>query len=75
MPTPWAARVLLTWLQDVWKEPTVRANDIRQFGPNGIRNRKIILNATEFLERHRWLVPMKTPQCDMKWWRFAIGAD
>ena len=70
-PTSWAARELLNWLQNVWKKPTVRANDIRQFGPNCIRDREIILNATEFLERHRWLFPMKTRQHNAKKWQIG----
>ena len=74
LPTSLAAQKLLDWLQNVWKEPTVRANDIRQFGPNCIRDRKIILDATEFLERYRWLVPMKTRQHNEKKWQIAIGA-
>ena len=73
LPTSWAARELLNWLQNVWNKPTVRANDIRQFGPNCIRDRKIILNATEFLERYGWLAPMKTRQHNMKLWQVTIG--
>jgi hypothetical protein len=73
LPISWAARELLNWLQNVWKEPTVRASDIQQFGPNCIRDREIGLSAAKFLERYGWLAPMKTRQHNMKLWQVTIG--
>ena len=73
LPTSWAAQKLLDWLQNVWKKPTVRANDIHQFGPNSIRDRKILLNAAEILVRRGWLVPLPTRRHDANLWQIAVG--
>ena len=61
-PTPlapsWAARELLDWLQNVWKQPTVSGTAIRQFGPNCIRDPKIGLDAAETLVRRGSALPL-----------------
>ena len=72
MPTSWAARELLNWLQNVWKEPTVRITNIYQYGPNCVRAKENALKATKTLERHRWLIPMKTHRCNERKWQIAI---
>ena len=71
--TPQAAGVLLSWLQNNWKESIIRARDIQRLGPNSIRDRESAIKTAEILERHGWLVPMKPHRCDTKRWRIAIG--
>ena len=74
-PTPLAAGRLLGWLQNNWKEPTIRARDICRYGPNSIRDRESAIKTAEVLVRRGWLVPMKTHRHDAKRWRIAIGPD
>jgi len=70
--TPQAAGVLLSWLQNNWKESIIRARDIQRLGPNSIRDRESALKSAETLVRRGWLVPMKTRRHDMKQWRIAV---
>ena len=71
--TPQAAGVLLSWLQNNWKESIIRARDIQRLGPNSIRDRESAIRTAEILERRGFLVAMKTHRYDAKWWRIAIG--
>jgi hypothetical protein len=75
LPTPLAAGMLLSWIQNNWREPTIRVRDICRFGPNPIRDRKSAIKMAEILAGHGWLVPMKPHRCDTKRWRIAIGPD
>jgi hypothetical protein len=72
-PAPVAAGVLLDWLQHKWTQPTIRARNIYQYGPNPTRDRESTLKLTAILERRGYLVPMKTKRYDTKMWRIAIG--
>ena len=72
-PTPMAAGVLLSWLEHKWKEPTIRAKTLYQYGPGPTRDKESTLKLTAILERHGYLVPMRGPRCDSKMWRIAIG--
>ena len=74
-PTPVAAGMLLGWLQNNWKQPTIRARDIHRLGPNPIRDRESAIKTAEVLVRRGWLVPMKPHRYDTKRWRIAIGPD
>jgi hypothetical protein len=74
LPTSWAARELLNWLQNVWKEPTVRISNIYQYGPNCIRDKENALDAARILERYGWLVRMKTHRHNERKWQIAIEA-
>ena len=71
-PVPLAAGVLLSWIQDNWKKPTIRSRDIQRLGPNSIRDRESALKSAETLVRRGLLVPMKTRRHDMKQWRIAV---
>jgi hypothetical protein len=72
-PVPLAAGRLLSWLQNNWKEPVIRAKTLYQFGPHPTRDKESTLKLTAILERHGWLVPMRGPRYDSKWWRVTIG--
>jgi hypothetical protein len=61
------AQRLLDWLQR-WNKPTVCMGDIRQHGPNSIRDRKIAADAAETLVRTGWLRPAKLHRYDMLKW-------
>jgi hypothetical protein len=74
-PVPLAAGKLLGWLQNNWKEPTIRVRDICRFGPNPIRDRESVIKMAEILVGCGWLVPMKPHRCDTKRWRITIGPD
>jgi hypothetical protein len=71
--TPLAAVRLLSWLQNNWTQPTIRARDICRYGSNSIRDRESAIKTAEILVRRGWLVPMKTHRHDAKRWRIAIG--
>ena len=73
LPIHWAAQKLLDWLQNVWKEPVVRAQDIYRRGPNCIRDKESALKAAEILERRGWLIPMKGPHWNSKIWQITTG--
>ena len=72
-PVPLAAGRLLNWLQNNWTRPVIRARSIYQYGPGPTRDKESTLKLTAILERHGWLVPMKTDRYDSKMWRIAIG--
>jgi hypothetical protein len=72
-PTPQAAGRLLTWIQQKWKQPVIRAKNIYQFGPGPTRDKERTLKLTGILERRGYLVPMKTRRYDTKMWRITIG--
>lgn len=71
-PVPLAAGRLLSWIQNNWKEPIIRAKTLYQFGPHPTRDKESTLKLTAILERHGWLVPMRGPRYDTKMWRIAI---
>ena len=73
LPIHWAAQKLLDWLQDVWKEPVVRAQDIYRRGPNCIRDKESALKAAEMLVRRGWLIPMKGRHWNSKIWQITTG--
>ena len=64
------AQALLNWLQK-WPKPTICTKEILQFGPRIVRNRKNMIDATETLVRHGWLVPQKTKQSNWRLWRIV----
>jgi hypothetical protein len=74
-PTPLAAGMLLSWLQNNWTQPVINVRDICRFGPNPIRDRESVIKMAEILVRRGFLTPMKPHRCDTKRWRIAIGPD
>jgi hypothetical protein len=61
---------LLDWLQH-WPESTIRARDIRIYGPNSIRDRESAIDSAEILVKNGWLVPIKTRRRDMHEWQIV----
>jgi hypothetical protein len=53
------AQNMLDWLQR-WNKPTVCLQDICQYGPHRIRNRRIALDTAGILVGAGWLVPIET---------------
>jgi hypothetical protein len=64
------AQRLLDFIQR-WREPTIYTRDILIFGPPSVRNRKNMIDATETLVRHGWLVPQKTKQSNWRLWQIV----
>jgi hypothetical protein len=62
------AQKLLDWLMR-WTKDAISIRDIHNFGPNSIRDRKSMLDATETLVRYGWLVPDKAHRYDMRKWQ------
>jgi hypothetical protein len=61
------AQKLLDWLQR-WPKSTVRAKDIRIYGPRP-RDRKSMLDSADILVRHGWLSPIPTRRYDARIWQ------
>jgi hypothetical protein len=59
---------LLDWLVNHWAKDTVTMRNILQYGPNRIRDRKKIIDATEALVKNKWLVATRTRRRDMYEW-------
>jgi hypothetical protein len=63
------AQRLLDWLQH-WTEPTIRARDIRIYGPRP-RDRESAIDSAKILVEHGWLVPNKTRRYDSQEWQIV----
>jgi hypothetical protein len=59
---------LYEWLVYRWAKPTVTAINIRQFGPNALRDRDSVTKLTETLMRQGKLIPIKTNRADAREW-------
>lgn len=66
------AHILLSWLQNKWTKPILKAKDIYRLGPNAIRNREIALQAAEVLENRGLLEPLEVRGYG-KIWRVRLG--
>ena len=64
---------LLDFLVNRWRKPEIRLNEIRQFGPWPIRDRKSALALAEVLVAHGWLKPVKAWRYDIKMWTVVRG--
>jgi hypothetical protein len=73
LATPREALRLLDWLQHKWPQPTIRAQNIYQYGPRPIRDKKSALKAAEILEKRGWLIPLRGRRYDTKRWQITIG--
>jgi hypothetical protein len=65
---PEPAQRMLDWIQR-WAKDTICISDVRQYGPNSLRNPKSIIDAAETLVRTGWLEPAKSHRYDMRKWR------
>ena len=62
------AQRMLDWIQR-WTKDTICIRDVRQYGPNSLRNPKSVIDAAEVLVRNGWLEPAKLHRYDMRKWR------
>jgi len=67
-PSP--AQLLLNWIQR-WTKDTICISDVRQYGPNSLRNPKSVIDAAETLVRTGWLEPAESHRYDMRKWRIV----
>ena len=65
------AQKLLDWLRNEWKQPTIAAREIYQYGPSAIRDRNTTLAAAQILVDHGWLEPVNTKRRDQHEWRLV----
>jgi hypothetical protein len=68
------AQRLMAWLPR-WHKATISVTNIRQYGPNSLRDPKIAADAIEVLAGYGWLVPVMAPRHDSKWWEIIRGPD
>jgi hypothetical protein len=68
------AQRLMAWLPR-WHKATISVTNIRQYGPNSLRDPKIAADAIEVLAGYGWLVPIMAPRHDSKWWEIIRGPD
>ena len=61
------AQRVLEWILR-WNEPTIRARDIRLYGPRP-RDRQNAIDAAKFLAEQGWLEPMRVRRYDSHMWR------
>jgi hypothetical protein len=59
---------LLYWLTHHWKKPTITLQNIYQFGPREIRNRKSAIDVAETLAQRGFLLPIQGHRIDRKEW-------
>lgn len=52
------AEKLRLWLTGSWNEDEITASEVVQFGPNALRDSKVVNKALNVLADHGWLVPM-----------------
>jgi hypothetical protein len=50
------AQRMLDWIQR-WTRDTISIRDVRQYGPNSLRNPKSVIDAAEVLVKTGWLEP------------------
>jgi len=62
------AQRLLDWIQR-WTKDTICIGDVRQYGPNSLRNPKSVIDAAEVLVKNGWLEPAESHRYDMRKWR------
>jgi hypothetical protein len=59
------------WLVNHWAKPTISARDICIYGPNSIRDVKMVLSLAKILVEQGWLVPLKGRRRDMREWQIV----
>jgi hypothetical protein len=64
---------LLEWLVVHWAQPTVSARDIHRSAPTFFRDKKMILDLTQELEKRGWLTPTPAHRHDSRTWKIARG--
>jgi hypothetical protein len=62
------AQRMLDWIQR-WTKNTICIRDVRQYGPNSLRNPKSMIDAAEVLVKNGWLEPAESHRYDMRKWR------
>jgi len=62
------AQRMLDWIQR-WPGDTICIRDVRQYGPNSLRDPKSVIDAAEALVRSGWLEPAESHRYDMRKWR------
>jgi hypothetical protein len=60
---------LLNWLLHCWGRDTISMREICWRGPNGMRDRKNVMDMTETLTQRGWLLPLPTQQINRKEWK------
>jgi hypothetical protein len=63
------AQRMLDWIQQRWTGNTICIRDVRQYGPNSLRNPKSMIDAAEVLVKSGWLEPAELHRYDMRKWR------
>jgi len=58
---------MLDWIQR-WAKDTICIRDVRQYGPNSLRNPKSMIDAAEVLVKNGWLEPAESHRYDMRKW-------
>ena len=66
---PLPPQVLLTWLRDNWKKPTISLRQVQVYGPRGSRDRETATKHIEALASYGWLAPIKSNRRDSRVWR------
>jgi len=64
------AQKILNFLQR-WPEDTITANEILQYGPHALRDRKYVLEAAEQLIQNGWLIPLPARKYHHYKWQIA----
>jgi hypothetical protein len=64
---------LLDWLVNRWPKDTVNVQNILQFGPVPLRNRKSARPTAEILEKRGWLTLIKSRYYRQREWRIERG--
>jgi hypothetical protein len=62
------AQLMLNWIQR-WAKDTICIRDVRQYGPNSLRNPESVIDAAEVLVKSGWLEPAELHRYDMRKWR------
>jgi hypothetical protein len=62
------AQLMLNWIQR-WPKDTICIRDVRQYGPNSLRNPESAIDAAEVLVKSGWLEPAESHRYDMRKWR------
>jgi hypothetical protein len=65
-----AAQKLLDWLQHDLTRSTIRAREIRNFGPRP-RNKENAIRSAEILVKKGWLIPLKPARHDTLVWQIV----
>jgi hypothetical protein len=62
------AQLMLNWIQR-WAKDIICIRDVRQYGPNSLRNPESAIDAAEVLVKSGWLEPAELHRYDMRKWR------